>query len=148
MGTQEKLKEDLKSSLKGGDSFRVGVLRLVLSELHNREKEKLAKSAGAFLDENEVISVLQKEAKKRREATELFKKGGRDDLVKKEEKELEIIGEYLPQPLSAEEAASFVDKLMDRGLRDFNSLMREAMQELKGKIAGDKLAGIIKEKLK
>ena len=148
MGTQEKLKEDLKVSLKRGDSFRVGVVRLVLAELYNREKDKQVKSPGATLDENEVISVLQREAKKRNEAIELFRKGGREDLARKEENELEIIGEYLPKQLSVEEVASFVDKLMNQGLRDFNSLIKEAMKELKGKVEGQKLAEIIKEKLK
>ena len=155
MGTLERIKEDLKSSLKSGLADRVGVLRLMLAELQNKEKEKYAKSngfdrltTGTGLDEDEVISVLQKEAKKRKEPIELFRKGGREDLVKKEESELKIIEEYLPRQMPPAEICAHVEKLIGQGIADFNSLMKESIKELKGKVEGGKLAEVIKERLK
>lgn len=145
--TLDRLQDDLKSSLKSGRTDRVGVLRLLLSELQNRAKEKFAKSGSGVLEEAEVMAVFQKEAKKRKEATELFRKGEREDLVTKEEGELRIIAEYLPQPMSRDEVVAHIEKLMSGGLRDFNPLMREAMKELKGKVDGQVLADMIKEKL-
>lgn len=145
--TLDRLQEDLKSSLKSGRTDRVGVLRLLLSELQNRAKEKFAKSGSGVLEEAEVMAVFQKEAKKRKEAAELFHKGKREDLVAKEEGELCVIAEYLPKPMSREEVAAHIEKLMSAGLQDFNSVMREAMKELKGKVDGQVLADMIKEKL-
>ncbi|MBI4087540.1 MAG: GatB/YqeY domain-containing protein [Candidatus Liptonbacteria bacterium] len=166
MASIERLKEDIKTLLKSGDSFQVGVLRMLLSELQNKEKEKFARldSAARFavasarrarqaksktaLDESETISVLQREAKKRKEAIGLFEKGGRDDLVQKEKNELAVIEEYLPRQLSVEDVSARVEKLIGQGFGDFNGLIKEAMKELKGKVDGARLAEIIKEKLK
>ncbi len=148
MKITERLKEDLKSSLKAGLPDRTGVLRLLLSELQNKEKEKFAKSKNSSLSNEEVVAVLQRESKKRKEAILLFKKGGREDLVKKEESELKIIDEYLPEQMSLADVSAHVEKLIRDGFRDFNSLIKEAMKELKGKVDGGRLAEIIKERLK
>ena len=125
----------------------MGVLRLVLSEIHNKEKEKQAKGLNPILDDDETTAVLQKEAKKRNESIGLFRKGGREDLAKKEEDELVVIGSYLPEPLSEEEINSVLDGLMGKGLNDFNSLMKEAMREFKGRADGAIISGLVRKKL-
>lgn len=153
----DKIKEDLKISLKSGameraagseprSSERAGVLRLLLAEVQNKEKEKFGGKGGALSDED-ALAVFQKEAKKRREAIELFKKGNRDDLVKKDEAELVVIEEFLPKQLTQEEIRAAIDKLAVAGVGDFNSLMKEAMKELKGRADGRTVGEIIKEKL-
>lgn len=147
MSVLERLKEDLKTSLKEGLSERVGVLRLLLSELQNKEKEKSAKTKDSALSNEEVVAILQRESKKRKEAITLFKKGGREDLVKREEGELKIINEYLPAQMSQDDVSAHVEKLIGKGFKDFNSLIKESMKELKGKVEGAKLAEIIKGKL-
>lgn len=147
MITAERLVADMKSSLKAGTSERTGVLRLLIAEVQNKEKEKQAKTGSPVLTEEEIVSVIQKESKKRKDAIELFKKGGREDLVKKDEAELLIIAEYLPTPLSEAEVQAVVDRLFAAGSADFNTLMREAMKELKGKVDGMKLAELIKQRL-
>lgn len=140
----DRIKEDLKNSLKSGASERAGILRLFIAELQNKQKEKFGGSPGALSDED-ATAVLQREAKKRREAIELFRKGNRVDLVKKEENELKVIGEYLPQQLTRAEIKAAVEKLKTKGLADFNSLMRESMKELKGRADGKLVGEIVKE---
>lgn len=147
MPSLTELRENLKFALKSGDQEKAGVLRMLLAELYNREKEKYAKDTETQLDESEIISVIQKEAKKRKDALELFRKGDRPDLVSKEERELKIVEAYLPRQLTPREIAAEVDALISGGYSDFNSLMREAMQKFKGKADGREVARIVKEKL-
>lgn len=142
----EKIQEDLKNSLKGGKPERAGVLRLLLSEINNKQKEKFGAANTQLVDED-VVTVLQREAKKRKESIELFRKGDRADLVKKEEAELVVVQEYLPKQLGESEIKSVIDKLAATGLKDFNSLMKESMKELKGKADGKQVGEIIKKLL-
>jgi uncharacterized protein YqeY len=133
--------------MKSGDRARVDVLRFMLAGLQGAEKDKYAKQPGVPLSDEEAVVVLQKEVKRRREAIELFKKGNRADLVDKEEGDLTVIAEYVPKELSAEEIEKIVDDLKAKGSSDFNSLMREAMKELKGRADGKIVGEIVKKKL-
>ncbi len=143
----EKLNDDLKTSMKAGKKERVEVLRFMLAGVQNAGKEKQAKEPGAALTDEEVVAVLQKDAKRRREAIELFRQGKRDDLVKKEEGDLLVIGEYIPAGLSAADLEKMVDDLMAQGHKDFNALMRETMKLAKGRTDGKTVGDIIKRKL-
>ena len=143
----QKINDDLKSAMKGGQKERVEVLRFMLAGLQNAQKEKNVKEPGAALTDDEVISVLQKDAKRRKEAVELFKQGKRDDLVKKEEGDLMIIYEYIPQGLSVAEVEKIIDDLKAKGFADFNTLMREAMKVMKGRADGKIVGEVIKKKL-
>ena len=144
---KEKLEEDLRKALKGGQERTIAVLRLLLSELHTREIEKRSTGQAPRLTDDEAISVLQREVKKRKESIDLFKKGGRADLVRKEEEELTVIQDYLPQPISETEIEKVLDALLGEGFRDFNSLMREAMKKLKGKVDGNTVVLLVKRRL-
>ncbi len=146
MPLTDKLKDDLKSSLKAGNSARAGIIRLFLSEVQNQTKEKFGAGEGALTDD-EAVAVLQKEAKKRRESIVLFRKGGREDLVKKEELELSVLGEYLPKAMTSEEIKAVISAVMAKGPNDFNSIMKEAMRELKGKADGKTVGDLIKGRL-
>lgn len=147
MALFQKLNGDMKAAMKGGDKERLEVLRFVLAGVQNAAKEKNAKQPGAELTDEEVIALLQKEAKRRKEAIELFRQGKRDDLVQKEEKDLAVIAAYLPQQMSAAEIEKTVDDLQGKGFNDFNSLMREAMKVMKGKADGKTVGDVIKKKL-
>lgn len=140
------IKEDLKLALKAGDEARTGVLRMLSSELYNRIKEKQAKGKELVLSDEEGVEVLQKDFKRRTEALELFRKGGRGDLVKKEEAELAIIKTYLPEAANSEEIEKAVQAVIAQGHKDFGAVMREAMKRLKGR-AGGKEVGEIAKKL-
>ena len=143
----DKIKEDLKSALKAGDQMKTGVLRMLSSDLYNRAKEKFAKGKEAILPDNEAVESLQKEFKRRSDAMELFRKGGRDDLVKKEEAELEIIKKYLPEAAGPEEIEKVVRAVIAEGNKEFGAIMREAMSRLKGRAGGKEVGEAVKRLL-
>jgi len=120
----------------------------VLSLLQNREIEKRGTGQAPVLGDEEVIEIMQREVKKRREAIELFRKGGRPELAEKEEKELIFINEYLPARMRREEIVVLVCELKKSGLNDFNSLMKEAAKATKGKADGKLVSEIVREILK
>lgn len=146
-----KLAEDLKRAMKFGDADRVGLLRLLQSAIHNKEIEKRTRekvSKDVELTDEELLQLLQTEVKKRWEAIEIFKKGGREDLASKEEKEAAIIMEYLPKQMSAEETETAVSRILkDSGAKDFGSAMKMVMAELRGKADAKAIAEIIKRSL-
>jgi uncharacterized protein YqeY len=147
MSLLKRITADLKTAMKSGNRPRVDVLRFVLAGLQGAEKDKYAKAPGVALTDEEAVAVLQREIKRRREAVELFRKGNRTDLVDKEEADLAVIAEYVPGELSAGEIEKAVDGLRAKGFTDFNSLMREAMKELKGRADGKVVGEIVKRKL-
>jgi len=149
MGLKEKLGQDLKEAMKTGQSERLGVLRLVNAAIHGKEIEKRTKTGSSDLTEEEVIGVFSSEAKKRRESIEIFKKGGRSDLADKEQAELKIIQDYLPQLLGREEVEKEINKVLQEHpeLSDFGLAMKEVMKILKGKADAKMISEILKMKL-
>ena len=147
----QKITEDLKTAMKAGKEFEVGVLRFLLSSLHNKEIEKKSKGLEPTLSDEEIIEILSREAKKRKEAIEMYTEGGRNDLVEKEEKELEIIKQYLPEQLSEEEIEKIVVATIEKiGVKDIKALgrvMGEVMKELKGKADASLVSEIVKKRL-
>jgi uncharacterized protein YqeY len=147
----QKITEDLKTAMKAGKEFKVGVLRFLLSSLHNKEIEKKSKGLEPTLSDEEIIEILSREAKKRKEAIEMYTEGGRNDLVEKEEKELEIIKQYLPEQLSEEEIEKIVVATIEKiGVKDIKALgrvMGEVMKELKGKADASLVSEIVKKRL-
>jgi len=129
--------------MKSKQADKVSVLRMVVTGLKNAEIDK-----GSELDDNGVEQVLKKEAKKRQEAIELYKKAERKELVEKEEKELEIIKAYLPEEMSEEKLVELVGKLKSEGkLTDFGTAMKLVMCEVKGQADGKLVAKVVKENL-
>jgi len=147
---KEKLFDDLKLAMKSADQETVGVLRILLTAIKNKEIEKKTKNGGdGQLTDEEVIQVLMSDAKKHKESIEIFTKGDRKDLADKEEKELAIIQKYLPKQLSEAEIEQIIDKVLrEISAKDFGSVMKEVMRELKGKADGKIVSSIIQRKLK
>ena len=142
----EQIQEDLKKSMKAKDGNRVSVLRFLLSSIKYREIEK--KDA---LDDDEVLAEITSSAKRRRESMEAFTEGGRMDLVEKEESELAILQEYLPELLSPDEVRGVVQEVVQAlgatGASDFGKVMKELMPKLRGKADGKLVSEIVKEAL-
>lgn len=147
MTIPEKLNDDMKAAMKGGDKARLEAVRYLLSLVQNAQKEKNVKQPGAALTDDEAVAVLQKEAKRRKEAVALFRQGKRDDLVAKEEAGIAVLSQYVPKGLTAEELEKIVDEAKASGADDFNSLMRETMKLAKGRADGKTAGEIIKRKL-
>ena len=148
---KERIQNDLKIALKAGEEIKVGTLRMVLAFLINKEKDLPTNRQGEELSEEEIMDVLQAEAKKRREAIEAFEKGGRPELVEKEKKELEILKVYLPEQLSVKEIQDFVTQAIEKtgaiSMQDIGKVMGVLMPQVKGKADGNLVNKIVKEKL-
>ena len=131
----EKLSADLKSAMLKKDEKRLGVLRLLISSIKNKVIEAQMKgSADLVLKDEEIVSVLNTEAKKRRESRDIFEKNNRHDLSEKESQELDIVLEYLPKQMDKSEIEIFLKDLIKKeNISDFNSLMKKASPLLKGR---------------
>ena len=148
MNLKEQISEDIKSALKAGDSFTAGVLRMVMAALQNKSIDKRAKGEEEELTQEEILEILAREAKKRKEAIELYKQGDRQELAESEEKELAIIEKYLPQQMSREEVVAVVSTIIEKNKpENFGEAMKLVMAELKGKADGKIVAEVIKEQL-
>ncbi len=146
-----KIKEDTINAMKSGDPVKLGTLRLLSAALHNREIEKRTQGKGDVLSEEEVLDVLRREVKKRREAIELYVKGGRRDLADKESGELGIIENYLPPFLGSEEIKRIVSEavaeIKPQGPKDFGKVMGSAMKKAGGRADSAAISAAIKEVL-
>ncbi len=146
MGLIEKLNEDLKEAMRSGDERRKLAIRAVKTAIRNAEVEKMAP-----LDEDEILAVIAREAKKRRDAIVEFKRGGRDDLVANEEAELAVLESYLPRQLTAEEieahAREVIAELKAAGQANMGNVMRRMMTDLKGRADGRLVNQIVRRLL-
>jgi uncharacterized protein YqeY len=146
MSISDKIKNDVKESMRAGDSERLLTLRMTLSALHNREIEEHSKGVEA-LDDKASLDVLRKEAKKRKEAAEIYAKAGRKDLEDKELKELKIIQEYLPAEMDDAEIEKIVKKVIAGGAKDIGSAMKESMKDISGRAEAGRVSTVVKRLL-
>jgi hypothetical protein len=140
------LQSDLKAALKGGDRTRVATIRFLISQMQYVRIEK-----GADLDDADVLGVLAKQAKSRKESIQAFETGGRSDLVAKEQAELAILEEYLPAQMDEEAVRDVVAGIVSKegmtGRGDMGRLMKAAMAELQGRAEGGTVSRIAQELL-
>jgi uncharacterized protein len=149
MALKEQLMADIKTAMKAGNSEELTTLRGLSAVVKNAEIAKQMKAGvTATLTDEEIISVISTEAKKRKDAINAFTTGGRPELAQGEQKELLIVQRYLPKQLTADETAAAVEKILTAsGAKDFPSAMKAVMAELKGKVDGAAVTEIIKKKL-
>lgn len=143
---QEKLMTDLREAMKSGDKIRLEVLRMARASIKNAE---IAQQKS--LDDPDILGIIAKEGKQRRESIAEFKKGNRQDLVDKEEAELAILLEYLPEQISREEivatARRVIEEVEARGPGDKGKVMQKLMPQLKGKAEGREINEVVTELL-
>ena len=143
MSLEKQLLEDMKLAMKSGKKIELDTIRILRAQIKSASIDKKDD-----LNEAELAKVLQKEAKKRKEAIELFNQGNREDLVKKEESELEIISKYLPEQLSDKD----LDKIISDSLeslditsdKDIGRVMGAVMPKVQGKADGK----VVRQKVK
>lgn len=141
--TREQIQADLTAALKSGEKVKVGVLRLLLSELNYRQIELQRE-----LTEEEMLGVVVKEVKKRREAIESYMAGGRKELAAQEEAEMQVLLAYLPQMLTEEEVRQEVrEKLKEMESRELGPVMKALVGEFKGRAEGRVVAKVVQELL-
>jgi uncharacterized protein len=150
MNLHQKIEEDLKVALKSGDKQAAGVLRFLISAIKNHQIEIKAKDEKYLADE-EVLAVVKRQAKQRKDSIESYKSGGREDLVEKEEQELSIVSAYMPEQMGESDIRNIVRSKMSElnisDKADFGKLMGSVMQELKGKADGGLVKKIMEEEL-
>ncbi len=141
-----KFQEDLKQAQLAKDETKVSTLRLLLSEIKNAE---IAKSTP--LQDQDIISIIQKEVKKRKEAAEGFRKGGREESALKEEAELKVLEGYLPAQLSNEELTNIVESSINevgaKSISDMGRVIGLVMSKVAGKADGGTVSALVKERL-
>jgi uncharacterized protein YqeY len=139
----DRIKEDMKASMKGGDKTRLGVIRLILAAIKQVEVDERIQ-----LDNDRVILVLDKMLKQRRESIRQFTDAGRHDLVAIEEVEIQVIQDFLPQPFSEEEIDVMVnDAVIESGAESVKD-MGKVMGLLKAKMQGRADMSIVSAKIK
>ena len=143
---KDKITDDIKTAMRGGDKLRLSVLRLVLAAVKNAEITKQT-----TLEDTDILGVIAKEARQRHESIEAFKQGNRPDLVAQEEGELGVLQEYLPQQISRDEIVEVARKIIGEvgaeGPRDKGKVMPRLIAELKGKADGREINAVVTELL-
>lgn len=154
MSLRDKIQQDLNRSIKKREELTSSVLRMILAAILNKEKEKrykLKEEKDVYLTDEEIIEVIVSEAKKRKEAISEYKKGGRQDLSDKEEREAGILQKYLPEQLSEEDVRKLVEEALDetgaKEIKDMGKVMAVLMPRVKGRSDGNTVSGIVKEAL-
>jgi uncharacterized protein YqeY len=140
------LEDELKAAMRDRDGERRDALRLMLASLRGAEKELQRP-----LSDDEELQVLQRERKKRVEAAEAFRAGGREEQAAAEERELAVLQEFMPEPLSEEELERIVDDaIAENGatsIRDLGRVMADVMPQVAGRADGSAVSQLVREKL-
>lgn len=146
---KDKFQEELKRAMLAKEELKTSVLRLLLSAINYYEIQK--GGAGYTATDEDVLQVIQKEVKQRRDSIEQFKLGNRPELVDKETKELEILRSYLPEQMSEDEVKTIVQQTISEvgasTIADMGKVMGALSAKLKGKADMGMVSGIVKESL-
>ena len=149
---REQLKEVLTTAMKAGEKRRVATLRLILAAIKDRDiaarSEGKDDGAGDGVSDEEILAILQKMIKQRRESTALYQEGGRLELAEQEEQEIAIIEEFLPEQIDADELAAAVAAVVAEtgasSLKDMGGVMAQLKERYAGRMDFAKAAGQVK----
>ncbi|MCH2657311.1 MAG: GatB/YqeY domain-containing protein [Dehalococcoidia bacterium] len=143
---KEKIFQDLKEAMRAQDVARRTTLRMVVAAIKNLEIE-----TSSELEDGDVLQIIQKQVKSRRESIEEFRKGNREDLIAKEQTEIDILKEYLPEEANAEDirsaAAEIITSINASGPQDIGKVMPKLIEQFQGRADGRTINGIVRELL-
>lgn len=143
---REQILNDLKTAMKNKDKERLAVIRLVKGSMQMTELDK-----GHKLSDDEVMDVISKEIKSRKDSIAEFEKGNREDLVKQATDEIKILEEYLPKPFSSDEIMKIIDEVFDEvkptSNKEMGKVMKELTPKLKNRADMSEVSKIVKEKI-
>ena len=146
MTLKDKLQQDMKDALRGGDKRSLGVIRLILAAIKQREVDERIE-----LDDAQITVVLDKMAKQRRDSLEHYEKAGRDDLADQETFELEMLKAYLPEQLGDAEITTLIDEAIQAtgasSMKDMGKVMGQLKSKLQGRADMGAVSGRIKDRL-
>ena len=143
---KQRINEDVKTAMRSKEKERLGTLRLIMAAIKQKEVDERIE-----LDDTQTLAVLDKMAKQHRESIEQYQRAGRDDLVAKENTELAVILDYLPQPLSDSEITDLIQSAISEtgaaGIKDMGSVMAVLKPKLQGRADMGKVSAQVKAKL-
>jgi uncharacterized protein len=146
MSLIQRMETELKDAMRDRDTERRDALRLILASLRGAEKDLMRP-----LSDDEELQVLQRERKKRLEAAEAFRTAGREEQAEKEEDELDVLEEYMPEQLSEEDLEEIVDDVIAEvgatSVRDLGRVMADVMPQVAGRADGSAVSQLVREKL-
>lgn len=146
MDFTDRLHRELQAALKAGRKVEASTLRLLLTAVKNREVERRGQ-----LSEPEILQVIVKESNQRREAIQQFRQGGREDLARKEEAELQILEKFLPQAIPPEELSVKVREAIAatgaKSVKDMGKVMSHLMAQLAGRADGKVVGQLVRQEL-
>ena len=146
MTLRERLHDDTTAAMRSGDALRRDVLRMVQNAIYNTEKAKKV-----TLSEDEILGIVVREVKTRRESVEAFRQGGREDLAAKEEAEIAILADYLPQALTDDELRALVEEAVAAtgatSARDMGKVMGWLSPRIRGRADGKVASGLVAQAL-
>ena len=146
MTLRERLQDDTTAAMRSGDALRRDTLRMVQNAVYNIEKAKRI-----TLTDDDIVAVITRETKTRRESVEAFRRGGREDLAAKEEAEIAILAEYLPEPLTEDDVRALVDQgITETGAtsaRDLGKVMGWLSPRIRGRADGKVASGLVAQAL-
>jgi hypothetical protein len=147
----DRLNEDLKEAMRNKDKVRLRTLRSLRSALKNKEIDQREAGADTVLSEQDQLSVLRKQVNQRKDSIEQYEEAGRDDLVQKEQEELDVLDEYMPAQLSDEELEetlrAIIDEVGAESMTDMGAVMGPAMGRLKGRVDGSRVQQMVQSLL-
>src|SRR5579884_1971745 len=146
MPLQQRLTDEMKEAMRTGDADRLSVIRLLRSSIKNKEIDK---GKGQQLTDEEILQVISTAVKQRKESIEQFERGGRQDLVDKEKKEISIFQSFLPLPISDEELRLKIKEAIAQSgasdAKDMGKVMKIVVPQLVGRAEGSKISQMVRE---
>ena len=146
MSLKEKINEDMKSAMRSKDVALLGTIRLIQAAIKQKEVDERV-----LVDDNSVISIIEKMLKQRNDSIEAFKKANRTDLVDKEEFEVSVLKNYMPEQMNAEEVEKIIQEVIKKigasSMKEMGPVMAQAKEILSGKANMAEVSRIIKAKL-
>lgn len=151
-GRKQQILDGMKEAMRAGDKLRLGVLRMLKAEIQKQEVDlRATKGRDYALDDDEVLAVLSRAAKQRRESIASFRSGGREELAAREEAELAIVETFLPRQLGRDEIVALVDAAIAEsgaaGARDMGKVMKVLMPKVQGLADGKLVNQVVRERL-
>ncbi|MCG8087899.1 MAG: GatB/YqeY domain-containing protein [Candidatus Thiodiazotropha taylori] len=143
---KQRIQDDVKTAMKAKDKESLGTLRLITAAIKQREVDERAE-----LDDSQVLAILDKMIKQRRDSVEQYESAGRQELADQEKSEIAIIEEYLPAGLSDEEVAGMIESAIQEvgaaGMQDMGKVMGKLKPQMQGRADMGKVSGLVKQKL-
>ena len=148
----DRIKEDLKIGMKAKDTLTVSTLRMVTSAIKNIEINNRISDSSGLVNESEIIQLISKMIKQRKESADIFRTSGREDLEKKENDEIKIIQKYMPVQIDDNKINSIIDVAIEETgsvqIRDMGKVMAFLKDNYSGQMDFGKVSGMLKDKLK